>query len=229
MKPSITLPAAMRLLGVKPGTTRKQLRKAWRRTASQAHPDRNGNPALFRRAHEAYELLLLQPFPLPAPTRSRNGNGQRRSGGRPMEEDKQVWDWEPPAPVSPLTDNLKRAVKDGPQGAAPPPVSLEDALERLPEGADLAVRYRWSATGDPWDADYAVWAAHFPPSTPDGWCVGLEGLDAPGQPEPVVGGYQGRLEPCHRCDAVLVENNRVPVRSTAHDLNAEEGVIYTLA
>ena len=230
MKPTPTIPAAMRLLGVKPGTTRKQLRKAWRRVARQAHPDRNGNPALFRQAHEAYELLLLQPFPLPAATRSRNGNGRRRSGGRP-EQDNQVWDWEPPAPPpSVLTDTLRQVVKDGPQGAAPPPVSLEDALERLPDGAELAVQHRWNATGDPWDTDYAVWAAHFPPSTPDGWCVGVEGLDEPGLPEPVIGGYPGRLEICWRCgDAVLIENQRVPVRSTAHDLTAnEEGVIYTL-
>ena len=184
---AISITAAMRLLGVQSGATRKQVRKAWRRLAQRVHPDHGGgDTALFRRGREAYELLLLQPFPLPAPTRS-NGNGRRRSGGRPMEEDINGWDnWEPPAPPpSILTDTLRQVVKDGPQGAAPPPISLEDALERLPDGAELAVQHRWNATGDPWDTDYAVWAAHFPAATPDGWCVGLEGLDEPGQPEPV--------------------------------------------
>ena len=226
MNPAITTAKAMTLLGVKTGATQRQVRKAWRRLARRIHPDQGGTDALFRQGRAAYDLLITGPFPLTAPTRRRNGN---RPGRRAEPEPENAAGWEPAAPVSPLTDRLRQAVKDGPTGAAPPPVTLEDALGRLPEGAGLAVRHRWSATGDPWDTDYAVWAAHFPPARPDGWCVGLEGLDAPGLPEPVVGGYEGRLEVCPSCDAVLVGNLRAPARTVTEPLaDNEEGVIYTL-
>jgi curved DNA-binding protein len=50
-----------RILGVKPGATKKEIKDAYRRKASDSHPDKypegEADPQLFRDVSEAYEVL----------------------------------------------------------------------------------------------------------------------------------------------------------------------------
>lgn len=48
---------AFKLLGVSPDVSSDGLKAAWRVAALRTHPDRGGDPAEFRRVHEAYEFL----------------------------------------------------------------------------------------------------------------------------------------------------------------------------
>jgi hypothetical protein len=45
------------VIGLAPGATRHQIRKAYRRLAMQHHPDRNGSEEAFKNMKKAYETL----------------------------------------------------------------------------------------------------------------------------------------------------------------------------
>ena len=45
------------LLGVVPGASPEELRRAWRRRALETHPDRGGDGASFRLVHQAFARL----------------------------------------------------------------------------------------------------------------------------------------------------------------------------
>lgn len=47
-----------KILGIHSTKDQSKIEQAWRRLAAQHHPDRGGDPALFRQAREAYELAL---------------------------------------------------------------------------------------------------------------------------------------------------------------------------
>jgi curved DNA-binding protein CbpA len=54
------------VLGVGPGATRREVTEAFRRFARGNHPDRGGDPALFRAGVDAYRRLLQPPARRPA-------------------------------------------------------------------------------------------------------------------------------------------------------------------
>ena len=45
------------LLGVEPGCSEADLKKAWRKTSLQSHPDRGGDAEHFKKLNEAYQVL----------------------------------------------------------------------------------------------------------------------------------------------------------------------------
>ena len=45
------------ILGVTPGASRDEVRRAWRRRALETHPDHGGDDASFSLVHRAYALL----------------------------------------------------------------------------------------------------------------------------------------------------------------------------
>lgn len=45
------------ILGVSSAATQNEIRQAYRRLAQQHHPDKGGDPAVFRAAQQAYEVL----------------------------------------------------------------------------------------------------------------------------------------------------------------------------
>ena len=71
----LSVETAMRALEVEAGAGLEQVKEAFRRTAQVAHPDRGGSDDLFRRAREAYELLIVQPMPL-SPAGGRRGGAE---------------------------------------------------------------------------------------------------------------------------------------------------------
>ena len=58
----MTARSARERLGVAPGADEHALRAAFREAAKQNHPDRGGDPALFREIMDAYRLLRDQPL-----------------------------------------------------------------------------------------------------------------------------------------------------------------------
>ena len=58
------------VLGIEPGASQEAIKKAYRRKSLCYHPDRNGNSPesneMFKRIHEAYEILSTRPNDSPA-------------------------------------------------------------------------------------------------------------------------------------------------------------------
>lgn len=52
-----TVQRACRVLGIGPGASRAQIKRAWRRKALETHPDRGGSARRFREAQSAYAFL----------------------------------------------------------------------------------------------------------------------------------------------------------------------------
>lgn len=53
-----TRASAWTLLGVEPGATLEELKRAYRQRALETHPDRGGDPERFRAVQRAYERLV---------------------------------------------------------------------------------------------------------------------------------------------------------------------------
>jgi len=66
----ITLSEARQLLGLDPSSTMEQARSAFRAAAKQYHPDKGGDPEMFKRVTEAYEVLTGKLTPAGAPERA---------------------------------------------------------------------------------------------------------------------------------------------------------------
>jgi len=45
------------ILGLKPGATEEEVKKAYRKKAIETHPDKGGNEEEFKKVTEAYEIL----------------------------------------------------------------------------------------------------------------------------------------------------------------------------
>lgn len=54
-------------LGIPRGARLEEARAALRRLSFEHHPDRGGNPARFKRLHEAYRLIEQGEAPAPVP------------------------------------------------------------------------------------------------------------------------------------------------------------------
>lgn len=59
--------SARALLGVSSSATVDQIKRAYRRAALAAHPDRGGDPAAFQQLVEAHKLLSSLPLTAPRP------------------------------------------------------------------------------------------------------------------------------------------------------------------
>ena len=46
------------ILGVPAGATQEEVKRAWQRFAQTHHPDRGGDPEMFKRGRQAYESLM---------------------------------------------------------------------------------------------------------------------------------------------------------------------------
>ncbi|MBX3247083.1 MAG: J domain-containing protein [Myxococcales bacterium] len=53
-------PSLWAVLGVEPGASVDEIKRAFRERAPAAHPDRGGDPEVFRQLHEAYERALAK-------------------------------------------------------------------------------------------------------------------------------------------------------------------------
>jgi DnaJ-class molecular chaperone len=49
-----------KILGIKPGSTKQEIKAAYRRQAARLHPDKGGSAEEFNLLHKAYELALTQ-------------------------------------------------------------------------------------------------------------------------------------------------------------------------
>lgn len=48
------------ILGLRPGASEEEVKKAFRRLAHQHHPDKGGDPKRFKEIKEAYEKLMAR-------------------------------------------------------------------------------------------------------------------------------------------------------------------------
>ena len=75
------------ILGVKPGATEDEVKKAYRKKAIETHPDKGGNEEDFKKITEAYEILTgkkQEPRPEPQFQNPFGGNPFGPFGGNPF-------------------------------------------------------------------------------------------------------------------------------------------------
>lgn len=88
---SVTPQEAMGLLGLQQGYTTEQLDQAYRNAALNNHPDRGGDPIMFKKVQAAYETLKSKPYN----TNNPNPGRQQARQQQPRPEPRQAYKTRP--------------------------------------------------------------------------------------------------------------------------------------
>lgn len=83
---AVTPQEAMKLLGLPQGYTAEQLDQAYRNAALKNHPDRGGDPIMFKKIQAAYETLKSKPYNTNNPNPGRQQARQQQTRPEPRQQ-----------------------------------------------------------------------------------------------------------------------------------------------